>query len=286
MAKRKKNRIKNLEMQDEYIYKLISATVRVECRKPDGKRSIGTGFIVGDGNYAVTAFHVVDGADEVKIVRYHAVKGSEEINAANYPHIIEVDSWTKGAYLIGQKKDATEPVRTDGSILIEIPTSGTELLWKIDISILHLKETLSNISPLELDTEPARMGEDVLFIGYPRGGVEFETSHDGFYPAPLLNKAIISFSAGYGLPPVLEYYYWLDRPSFPGISGAPVLRIKTGKVIGVVSATPFMPKQIQTESGCFDVMIPDGYSVAFGTRMVPEAVSHAIKSNDWKKGLK
>jgi V8-like Glu-specific endopeptidase len=173
-----------------------------------------------------------------------------------------------------------------GLSLVEIPTSGTELLWKIDISILHLKETLSNISPLEFDTEPARMGEDVLFIGYPRGGVEFETSYEGSYPVPLLNKAIVSFSAGYGLPPVLEYYYWLDRPSFPGISGAPVLRIKTGKVIGVVSATPFMPKQIQTESGRFDVMIPDGYSVVFGTRMVPEAVNHAIKSNNWKKGIK
>jgi S1-C subfamily serine protease len=116
MAKREKNRIKNLKTQDEYIYKLISATVRVECRKPGGKSSIGTGFIVGNGNYAVTAFHVVDGADEVKIIQYHAVKGTEEINAANYPRIIEVDSWTKGAYLIGQKKDATEPVMTDGSI--------------------------------------------------------------------------------------------------------------------------------------------------------------------------
>jgi V8-like Glu-specific endopeptidase len=286
MAKRKRIRGKDPETQADDISKLMSAIVRVECRKTGEKSSIGTGFIVGNGNFAVTAFHVVEGSDEVKVIRYHAVKGPEEVNAANYPRVIVVDSWTKGAYLVGQKKDATEPVKTEGSILVEVPASGTEPLWKIDISIMHLKEPFSNISPLEFDTEPARMGEDVLFIGYPRGGVEFETYYQGFHPLPLLSKAIVSFSIGYGLPPVVEYYYWLDRPSFPGISGAPVLRLKTGKVIGVVSATPFMPKQIQTESGRFDVMIPDGFSVAFGARMVPEALDYAIKSDAWRKGLR
>jgi hypothetical protein len=33
---------------------------------------------------------------------------------------------------------------TEGSILIEVPTSGTQPVWKIDISIMHLKETFSN----------------------------------------------------------------------------------------------------------------------------------------------
>ncbi|MGD0236207.1 MAG: serine protease [Syntrophorhabdales bacterium] len=262
-----------------HFMKLMSALVRVECKKSGGQSSIGTGFIVGNGNFAVTAFHVVEDAVEVKVVRYHVLKGPEEANAVNYPREIVVDTWTKGAYLIGQKKDATEPLKTDGSILIEIPESGTEPLWKIDVSIMHLKETFSYIVPLEFDSEPARVGEDVLFIGYPGGGVEFKTEYQGFHPNPLLSKAIISFAVGYGVPPVVEYYYWLDRPSFPGLSGAPVLRVKTGKVIGVVSATPFMPKQIKAESGHFDVMIPDGYSVVFGTRMVREAVEHYIRAD-------
>lgn len=286
MTRKKKLRAKKLKVRVDHISKLMSAIVRIECKKSSGKSSIGTGFIVGDGNFAVTAFHVVENAEEVKVIRYHAVKGPEEVNAVNYPREIVVDSWTKGAYLVGRKKDATESVMTEGSILIEVPTSGTELLWRIDISIMHLKENSSNILPLEFDTEPAGTGEDVLFIGYPRGGVEFETEYEGFHPFPFLSKAIVSFSVRYGLPPVVEYYYWLDRPSFPGLSGAPVLSLKTGKVIGVVSATPFMPKRIQTESGRFDVMIPDGYSVVFGTRMVPEAVEYAIKSGDWRKGLK
>jgi hypothetical protein len=283
---RKKIKLKNPKLHVDHISKLMSALVRVECKREDGRNSIGTGFIVGNGHFAVTAYHVVDDAEEVKVLRYHAVRGCDDINVANYPRAITVDSWTKGAYLVGQKKEATERLITEGSLLLELPARGTEPLWKIDISILHLKEIYSNISPLEFDTEPGRMGDDVFFMGYPRGGVEFETYYEGFHPAPLLTKAIISFSIGFGLPPVVEYYYWLDRPSFPGISGAPVLKLATGKIIGVISATPFMPKQIQTEDGHLDVMIPDGYSVVFGTNMLPEAIQHAIKSDDWRKGLK
>jgi len=81
----------------------------------------------------------------------------------------------------------------------------------------------------------------------------------------------------YGKPPVVEYYYWLDRPSFPGISGAPVLSLKTGKVIGVVSAVPFMLKQIQTGNGTINVSIPDGYSIVYGTSMIPGTIEHAKK---------
>ena len=259
-----KNRNKKSDMEFNPISKLMSAIIRVECKKSGGENNLGTGFIVGNGNFAITAAHVVENASEVKVVRYHAIKGQEEVDATNYPKVVAVDAWTKGAFLIGQRKDSIEPIMTDRSILTDIPTSGTEPLWKIDISIIHLTETFTNISPLEFDKEPAKMGEDVFFIGYPRGGVKFETYYEGFHPMPLLSKAIISFATGYGLPPTMEYYYWLDRPSFPGISGGPVLRLKTGKIIGVISATPFMPKQIQTKSGQLDVMIPDGYSIAFG----------------------
>jgi V8-like Glu-specific endopeptidase len=171
MAKRKKIKGKTPDTQLEYISKLMSVIVRVECKKAGKKSSIGTGFIVGNGNFAVTAFHVVENAEEVRVVRYHAVKGLDDVDVVNYPREIVVDAWTKGAYLVGEKKDATETVMKEGSILIEVPKSGTQLLWKIDLSIMHLQETFSHISPLEFDTEPARMGEDVLFIGYPRGGV-------------------------------------------------------------------------------------------------------------------
>ena len=281
MTKKKKIKNKNLSnLQNEYFFKLISSVVRVDCKKKTGETSIGTGFIVDNGRFAVTAFHVVENADKIKVVRYHAVRDDVEINTKDYPREVEVDNWTGGSYLVGEKKDSIEPnknINADGSFLNEIPPSGTETLWKIDISILHLKETFNNISPIEIDTKPASTGDDVFFIGYPNAGLKFETYVDSFYPVPLLSKAIISFGMVYGTPPVVEYYYWLDRPSFPGISGAPVLSLKTGKVIGVVSAVPFMPKQIQTGNGTINVSIPDGYSIVYGTSMIPGSIEHTKK---------
>src|SRR5437899_433218 len=126
--------------RDESIRRLLTATVRVESKGSSGKIGRGTGFIVGNGRFAVTAFHVVDGAQEVRTVRYHQPRGSP----LPHPEEIAVDSWTKGACLVGVKKDAAEPIPNDGSLLAKIPKSGTELLWRIDISILHLEAPFNN----------------------------------------------------------------------------------------------------------------------------------------------
>jgi S1-C subfamily serine protease len=268
--------------QDDWIRRTITATVRIEAKKRDGKKYFGTGFVVGNGSFAVTAFHVVKDSQEVKVVRYHQPREAPQ----NEPEEIVADSWTKGAYLVGIKKDAPDPVCTDGRLLLKTPDAGAEVVWSIDISVLHLTAPFRSTSPLEFDSEYARIGEDVLFVGYPGGGVSFRTDYEDFYPLPLTSKATVAFATKYGIPPVEEFYYWLDRPSFPGNSGGPVLRLKTGKVVGVISASPFMPKRIQTKSGYLDVRIPDGFSVAFGTVMLSESLAHATKSESWKKGVK
>ena len=242
----------------------MSAIVRVECTRNDGTKGMGTGFIVGNGNIAVTAFHVIEGAEAVKVIRY--------------PDEIAVDSWTKGAYSVGVGKNAAEPVGTEGPLMTEVRDSGTEVLWRIDISILHLKGTFNNTSPLEFDTEFAKTGEDVLFAGYPGGGADFKGDSKDFNPLPLLSKAVVAFATEYGPVTAGEYCYWLDRPSFPANSGGPVLRLKTGKVAGVMSAAPFLPRKMHAKSGNLDVMVPDSYSVAFGTAMARKSVEDAIKS--------
>ncbi|MGD0539247.1 MAG: trypsin-like peptidase domain-containing protein [Verrucomicrobiota bacterium] len=268
--------------QDDRIRRTITATVRIEAKKREGKKYFGTGFIVGNGSFVVAAFHVVKDAQEVRAIRYHQPRESPQ----NEPEEILADSWTKGAYLVGIKKDAPDPVCTDGRLLLKAPHTGAEVVWSIDISVLHLTAPFRATLPLEFDSEYARIGEDVLFVGYPGGGVNFKTDYEHFYPLPLTSKATVAFTTKYGIPPTEEFYYWLDRPSFPGNSGGPVLRVKTGKVVGVISATPFMPKRIQTKTGFLDVEIPDGYSVAFGTVMLTESLAHATRSESWKQGVK
>ena len=188
--------------------KLIKATVIVESKKSDGSGSFGTGFIVGNGNFVITAYHVIKDAQEVKVIRY--------------PDEITVDSWTEGTYMVGIRKGVPESsLVIEGSTLLGAPTDTIESLWDIDISIMHMKGYFKNASPLQFDTEPARMGEDVFFIGYPGGGLEFKTNIDSSYPMPLVTRAIVASAIKFAtdIDDTVEYYYWLDRPSFPGNSG-------------------------------------------------------------------
>ncbi len=161
--------------QSELLRKLITATVRIECVGHDGKESRGTGFIVGNGHFVVTAYHVVRNAKEVRAVRFHQPRE----NPLKHAEEIKVDSWTKGSYLVGVKHGAPVPP-VSGSILIEKPSQGTEIVWSLDISTLHVEAPFNNTVPLEFDHEYAWMGEEVLVVGYPRGGVEFKPDFEQF----------------------------------------------------------------------------------------------------------
>jgi S1-C subfamily serine protease len=260
------------------IDKVVKATIRVEVINSDGSYGMGTGFVVGDGKYAVTAYHVVQSAQQVKAVKYHVGK---DINIDEYSPEIAVTKWSK-ACIVGVRhgSDETGSV-SEGHLLIKPPVGGVESLWDIDISVLKMASRFDGITPLEFDNEPALMGEDVFFIGYPGGGHRFETNITSSYPAPLLTKAIIASANKFrtDVNDLVEYYYWLDRPSFPGNSGGPVIRIKTGKVIGVISATPYMPKSLNIGNKVFDVQIPDGYSIAFGTQNLSMAINQKVRED-------
>ena len=270
-----------LGRRDAMVMKLISATVRIEAKEKDGKTRLGTGFVVGDGRFAMTAYHVVNGAESVKAVRYHPPSCS----TIDAPKEIVVDSWSKGCLIYDLGGLEAHLANEDG-ILTQSP-SGDKVVWALDISTLHLESVFQGAEPLEFDTEPAAIGEDVLFIGYPGGqGAFFQTKIHKFDVIPLVTKAVVAFGTKYGKPPAEECYYWLDRPAFPGNSGGPVMRLKTGTIIGVISSTPLLPRKISTIQGDIDVKIPDGYSIAMGTMMQTASVTSIIKTGRWRQGLK
>lgn len=245
------------------VHQLVMATVIVECTKKDGSISTGTGFIVDDGTAAVTAYHVIRDALKVKLIRH--------------PIEAEVTGWTKGAYIVGVRHGVPDPEVSEGGILTQDLGEGMESLWDIDISIMRICEKFEGAIPLQFDSEPALMGEEILFTGYPGGGLNFETNISSCYPVPLATKAIVAgaikFATDIDNGKLNEYYYWLDRPSFPGNSGGPVMRVKTGKIVGVISATPFMPKTIRIGTDMVNSYIPDGYSIAYGTSNLPRAIA-------------
>jgi S1-C subfamily serine protease len=271
------------DRRNEMVMKLIRATVRIEVRRKDGKLGFGTGFVVGDGRFVMTAYHVVRDAEAhgVKAVRYHP-PSSETVDA---PKEIAVDSWSKGS-LLYDLGGSDAHLANESGIVTQRP-SADKVVWALDISTLHLESVFIGAEPLEFEAEPAAIGEDVFFIGYPGGrGASFQTRIHKFEVLPLVTKAVVAFATTYGRPPAEECYYWLDRPAFPGNSGGPVVRVKTGKIIGVISSTPFMPKTISSPHGKMDVHIPDGYAIAMGTMMQTAALTHIIKRGSWRDGVK
>jgi hypothetical protein len=64
------------------------------------------------------------------------------------------------------------------------------------------------------------------------------------------------------------------------------MRLRTGKIIAVISSTPFMPKTIATGQGSLEVKIPDGYSIAIGTMMQKASLGNIITTGKWKVGLR
>lgn len=200
-----------------------------------------------------------------------------KIKLIRHPFEVEVTGWTKGAYIVGVRHGVPDPKVSEDGILTENLGAGMDSLWDIDISIMRIPEKFDGATPLQFDSEPALMGEEILFIGYPGGGLNFETNISSCYPVPLATKAIVAgaikFATDIDNFALYEYYYWLDRPSFPGNSGGPVMRVKTGKIVGVISATPFMPKTICIGTDTVSSYIPDGYSIAFGAVNLPRAIA-------------
>lgn len=218
----------------DIIKEMHSSVVKVNVIYQDGKEGFGTGFIVADGNYALTAAHVIKGAQAVTL------------------------SVLSGENVVCQIEVAEQ-------CLAKQSGSGVEKLCELDVGILRLQNKFSSVSAVELDSDVAKTGEDVLFIGYPGGGLGRIGKDISFNPVPLVTKGIVSgllrTSLGEGN---FEYHFWVDRPSFFGNSGSPVFRVNTGKVTGIITAAPYMPKKVYIEGKAQDIYIPDGYAVAVG----------------------
>lgn len=228
------------------ISQLDSATVRVGVTRNDGSQIFGTGFIVADGNYALTAAHVIEDAKHITVSKPSGESAECEI-------------------LVGKQGIVKEELQK------EIP------VWEIDVGLVYLRTRISDAVPIKIESDVAKTGEEVLLFGYPGGGIELEIEEKSYNPIPIATKGIIAglTRVSYG-GDISEYYIWIDRPSFPGSSGSPVFRLHTGKITGIISATPYMPKTIRIGDNQIDVEIPDGFSVAFGLNMTSKLLNNLI----------
>jgi S1-C subfamily serine protease len=165
---------------------------------------LGTGFVVGNGQYIVTNHHVVAKELDAEIVQFYvALSGEGKKPKVHRMEIIDVDP-------------------------------------EHDLAILKIKQTLPAMKLATNDFTDA--GTSIVMTGYPIGAVLglYPATHTGIVAAiapdvnPARNAKDLSAKR---LGRLKEQFliYQLDITAFPGNSGSPVYKRNTGEVIAVLN---------------------------------------------------
>lgn len=170
----------------------------------DGNQVLGTGFVVGNGKWVITNYHVVSKILDPKIVQYYvAIHGKGRDVTAQKAEIIDID-----------------PVH--------------------DLALLKIKNELK---PLKIGSETLlKPGNEIAFTGFPLGAAIglYPATHKGLIsaitpdaiPARNADQLTVSMLKRLKKP---ELVYQLDATAFPGNSGSPVYNIETGDLVGVIN---------------------------------------------------
>ena len=165
---------------------------------------LGTGFVIGDGTYAITNYHVVDKPLDPTIVQ-------------NY------------VFLSGE-----------GQVVKTIKATVQEIDPVHDLALLKLD---AKLPALTLDNdELKRPGHDIAFTGFPIGAVLglYPATHRGYIAAITPDAIPVAGSDELSLTMLkrlgkTSLIYQLDATAYPGNSGSAMYDVETGKVIGVIN---------------------------------------------------
>ena len=204
-------------------------------------RMRGSGFVVGDGNMAVTNFHVLPEASE---------------NMANATMVVQVR-------------------RPDGDLSMRQATV-LQVDRVHDLALLRFEGVPAPVMRIG-DSNAAREGQAVAFMGFPIGGAL------GF--SPVTHRAMISSITPAAMPtPTARQLnaatirsvragafsiFQLDGTAYPGNSGGPLFDPETGDVLGVVNMVFIKGSRESALSQ------PSGISYAIPSQFVAELLESA-----------
>ena len=170
----------------------------------DGNQVLGTGFVVGNGKWVITNYHVVSKILDPQIVQHYvAIHGEGRNVTAQKAEIVDID-----------------PVH--------------------DLALLKISNELK---PLKMGSETLlKPGNEIAFTGFPLGAAIglYPATHKGLIsaitpdaiPARNADQLTVSMLKRLKKP---ELVYQLDATAFPGNSGSPVYNIETGHLVGVIN---------------------------------------------------
>ncbi len=191
----------------DIIKQVTPAVVAVGKKTPieyRGSRIIGTGFVIGNGKYAVTNYHVVSEPLSVDVVQNYVVLSGEGRNVSEF--IAEVI--------------AIDPIH--------------------DLAILEIN---SNLPGLNLGEDTMLdIGIDIAFTGFPIGAILglYPATHKGSLAAitpdaiPANNADVLTLSLLKRLKKP-SLIYQLDATAYPGNSGSAVYEQSSGEVVGIIN---------------------------------------------------
>ena len=204
-------------------------------------RMRGSGFVVGDGSLVITNFHVLPEASE---------------NMANASMVVQV--------------------RRPGGDLSMRQATVVQVDRVHDLALLRFEGALAPVMRIG-DSNTAREGQAVAFMGFPIGGAL------GF--SPVTHRAMISSITPAAMPtPTARQLneatirsvragpfniFQLDGTAYPGNSGGPLFDPESGDVLGVVNMVFIKGSRESALSQ------PSGISYAIPSRFVQELLDAA-----------
>lgn len=189
------------------IQRVTPSVVAIGIKTPieyRGSKVLGTGFVVGDGKYVVTNYHVVSEPLAVDIVQnYVVLAGTGQAVNEYIADVVAID-----------------PVHDIAILQINSPIKGLRLASDSMLSV----------------------GTDIAFTGFPIGAILglYPATHKGSVAAitpdaiPANNADVLTLTLLKRLDaPALIYQ--LDATAYPGNSGSAVYHQQSGEVIGIIN---------------------------------------------------
>lgn len=207
----------------------------------------GSGFVISEDGYFLTAAHVLNKKEDATIwingKRYEAKlvykEGSEESQNEDSEN---------------SKKNIEE--RMESLLNSKDNKSIYEYLNRKDLALLkiNLPESNFRFDPLIFSEDPSyKMGDEIYTIGFPLSDILGDS--------PRLNKGLISSTVG---PKDNYNYLQISAEIQPGNSGGPLLNAK-GQVIGMIGMT-LNPMNVWIESG--GNSLPQNVNFAFKNSVI------------------
>ena len=199
-------------------------------------RVLGTGFIVDDGSYAITNYHVVSETLDPKYVENYVVLSGE------------------------------------GTVVKKVKAEIIKIDLKHDLALLKLGSTLTPITLSPKDM--LRPGTEIAFTGFPIGAILgiYPATHRGYISAitpdaiPAINSQQLNLKMMQRLDSV-SMIYQLDAIAYPGNSGSPMYDPKSGEVVGVIN------KVLVKDTKESALSSPTGISYAIPVKHVHKLIS-------------